>query len=108
MKRSRINDIMAEAEEIIKRHGFALPPFAHWTPDQFRSNADLARNIIQARCGWDITDYGAGNYDQMGLFLFTLRNGRLADLKRGADTRDFSSLNYCCVHCRIKVTLSAS
>ena len=84
MKRSRINDIMAEAEEIIKRHGFALPPFAYWTPDQFRSNADLARNIIQARCGWDITDYGAGNYDQMGLFLFTLRNGRLADLKRGA------------------------
>ena len=69
MKRSRINDIMAEAEEIIKRHGFALPPFAYWTPYQFRSNADLARNIIQARCGWDITDYGAGNYDQMGLFL---------------------------------------
>lgn len=26
---------------------------------------------------------GAGRYDEMGLFLFTLRNGRLADLQRG-------------------------
>ena len=33
--------------------------------------------------GWDITDYGAGRYDEMGLFLFTLRNGTLADLRRG-------------------------
>ena len=33
--------------------------------------------------GWDITDYGQGRFDQMGLFLFTLRNGQLADLKRG-------------------------
>lgn len=33
--------------------------------------------------GWDITDYGQGRFDQMGLFLFTLRNGRLSDLKRG-------------------------
>jgi D-lyxose ketol-isomerase len=43
----------------------------------------VARNVIDARCGWDITDYGRGRYDEMGLFLFTLRNGRLADLQRG-------------------------
>jgi len=83
MKRSRINEIMAEADEFIKSYGFSLPPFAYWTPQQFKENATVARNIIDARCGWDITDYGAGQYDQMGLFLFTLRNGRLADLQRG-------------------------
>jgi D-lyxose ketol-isomerase len=33
--------------------------------------------------GWDITDYGQGRFDELGLFLFTLRNGRLADLQRG-------------------------
>lgn len=33
--------------------------------------------------GWDITDYGQGDFDRMGLFLFTLRNGDLADLQRG-------------------------
>ena len=83
MKRSRINDIMADADEMIRSFGFALPPFAYWTPDTFKSNAAKARHVIDARCGWDITDYGAGRYDEMGLFLFTLRNGRQDDLKRG-------------------------
>ncbi len=83
MNRSRINQIMAEAGEMIRSHGFVLPPFANWTPDEFKARKDAARNVIDARCGWDITDYGAGRYDEMGLFLFTLRNGRLADLQRG-------------------------
>jgi putative MATE family efflux protein len=52
------------------------PAAAYWTPDQFKARID-------ARCGWDITDYGQGRFDEMGLFLFTLRNGRLADLQRG-------------------------
>ncbi|AKO99038.1 D-lyxose/D-mannose family sugar isomerase [Marinovum algicola] len=83
MKRSRINDIMAQADDMIRSHGFALPPFAYWTPDEFKSRKDDARAVIEARCGWDITDYGDGRFDEMGLFLFTLRNGRLADLQRG-------------------------
>jgi D-lyxose ketol-isomerase len=83
MKRSRINQIMAESDDMIRSFGFVLPPFANWSPDEFRANKDLAINVISARCGWDITDYGAGNFDAMGLFLFTLRNGRLADLQRG-------------------------
>ncbi|SFR40717.1 D-lyxose/D-mannose family sugar isomerase [Litoreibacter janthinus] len=83
MKRSTINSIMAEADDLIRKHGFVLPPFAKWSPDEFKSRKDIALNVIEARCGWDITDYGAGDYDKMGLFLFTLRNGRLADLQRG-------------------------
>ena len=83
MKRSMINTIMAEADEMIRRHGFALPPFAYWSPDQFQAERDAAHHLIDARCGWDITDYGGGDFDRMGLFLFTLRNGRLADLQRG-------------------------
>lgn len=83
MKRSRINEIMAEADEMIRSFGFVLPPFAYWTPEEFKANAGQARALIDARCGWDITDYGAGRFDEMGLFLFTLRNGRLADLQRG-------------------------
>lgn len=83
MKRSRINDIMAEADDMIRSFGFVLPPFAYWSPEEFKANAKAARALIDARCGWDITDYGAGRFDEMGLFLFTLRNGRLADLQRG-------------------------
>ncbi|MBT9244985.1 D-lyxose/D-mannose family sugar isomerase [Gemmobacter fulvus] len=82
MKRSRINEIMQAADEMIRHYGFVLPPFAYWTPEQFRARPDAER-IVARRMGWDITDYGQGNFDDLGLFLFTLRNGELADLQRG-------------------------
>jgi D-lyxose ketol-isomerase len=56
MKRSRINDIMAQADDMIRSHGFSLPPWAYWTPTDFKANTDRAANVISARCGWDITD----------------------------------------------------
>lgn len=83
MQRSRINAVMAEAEAMIRAHGFTLPPFAQWSPDAFRARKAEAAHLIDARCGWDITDYGAGRFDEMGLVLFTLRNGLLSDLTRG-------------------------
>ena len=83
MKRSRVNAIMAEADEMIRQHGFVLPPFAYWTPDEFKAKREKVNHVIDARCGWDITDFGAGRFEEFGLFLFTLRNGRLADLEAG-------------------------
>lgn len=83
MKRSRINAIMTEADALIRRHGFVLPPFAQWSPEAFVAQAGAARHVIDSRCGWDITDYGEGRFDEMGLFLFTLRNGLLSDLTGG-------------------------
>ena len=74
MKRSRINDILRAADGMIRHFGFALPPFAYWSPQTFQRRTDAAR-IVAARMGWDITDYGQGRFDQMGLSLFTLRNG---------------------------------
>ena len=85
MKRSTINAIMAEADAMIRSFGFTLPPFAYWSPEDFKARvADgSARRIADARMGWDITDFGQGDFDGFGLFLFTLRNGHLADLERG-------------------------
>lgn len=81
MKRSRINRIMADAAEFIVKGGFTLPPFARWTPEEFALQATPM--IRDNRLGWDITDYGEGDFDRLGLFLFTLRNGTLADLSTG-------------------------
>ena len=81
MKRSRINRIRTEAAEFIDNAGFRLPRFADWTPEEFRDRAPAA--IVNARLGWDITDYGQGDFDKLGLFLFTLRNGSLAELAGG-------------------------
>ena len=81
MKRSEVNAILRDADAFIRSYGFALPPFAHWSPDELRRRAGPA--ILDARLGWDVTDYGRGDFRHLGLALFTLRNGSLADLRRG-------------------------
>jgi len=83
MKRSEINAIIRDADAFIQSFGFRLPPFAYWSPEEMQANAATATHLKAARLGWDITDYGAGRFDEMGLFLFTVRNGRQGDLKRG-------------------------
>ena len=83
MKRSEVNAIMGAAAEMIAAHGFALPPFAWWSPEAFRARGAEASEVVARRLGWDITDYGQGDFGRVGLVLFTLRNGRLADLRRG-------------------------
>ena len=83
MKRSEINKIMLEADEFIQKFGFKLPPFAYWSVPDFQKKKVAAVEIIKSKCGWDITDFGCGKFNEMGLFLFTLRNGKLEDLSRG-------------------------
>ncbi|MDE0591479.1 D-lyxose/D-mannose family sugar isomerase [Halocynthiibacter sp. C4] len=81
MQRSRINTIIAEADAFIRSHGYVMPPFAYWSPERMRE--DDAADMRARGLGWDITDYGAGNFVEMGLFLFTVRNGSVADLSSG-------------------------
>lgn len=83
MKRSEINQIIREADAFIRHQGFHLPPFAYWTPDEWRSKDQSVAEIVEKRLGWDITDFGSGDYARTGLFLFTLRNGDLAALQTG-------------------------
>ena len=62
MKRSRVNDIMAHADEMIRSFGFQLPPFAHWTPKEFYDNKTIAENNIEAKCSWLIKDFGSEKF----------------------------------------------
>lgn len=81
MKRSEVNTIMQEADDFIRSSGFYLPPFAYWTPAEWRRKGEEARDIVQTQLGWDITDFGLGRYKQDGLFLFTIRNGSQAEMR---------------------------
>ena len=83
MKRSQINQILLEADAFIRSFGYILPPFAYWTPGEMQARRAGVSALIEARMGWDITDYGLGDFSKTGLFLFTTRNGRQADLKAG-------------------------
>jgi D-lyxose ketol-isomerase len=75
MKRSEINAIMREADAFIRAKGFHLPPFAYWTPEDWSTKGEEVREIVGNGLGWDITDFGSGDFQRRGLFLFTLRNG---------------------------------
>ena len=83
MKRSQINQIIKDAQAFIEGHGYVLPPFAHWTEADWAANRERAGLIMDVGMGWDITDYGRGDFDKMGLFLFTVRNGKAEDLITG-------------------------
>jgi len=83
VRRSRVNEIIRESDEFIRSFGYRLPPFAYLTPDEMRAQRDTLGGIIAARLGWDITDYGEGRFDELGLFLFTVRNGNPGDLATG-------------------------
>ena len=85
MKRSEVNTIIREADQFIRQRGFYLPPFAYWTPEEWRTKGEEAREIVENQLGWDITDFGSGGFDTTGLFLFTVRNGSQDEMraKRG-------------------------
>lgn len=83
MKRSEINGIMREAIGFLDGHHFRLPPFAFWSLDEWRAKGDEIEEIVANRLGWDITDFGKGDFGRYGLFLFTLRNGAVSNLETG-------------------------
>ncbi len=75
MKRSEINHIMRSADVFIRGCGFYLPPFAYWKPEDWKQKGKESLEIVKNNLGWDITDFGSGNFYEHGLFLFTIRNG---------------------------------
>jgi len=75
MKRSEINRLIRDALDFMGSHQFHLPPFAHWSPEMWRAMGPEVHEIVENNLGWDITDFGSGDYEHTGLFLFTMRNG---------------------------------
>lgn len=77
MKRSEINALIDEARAIFDKHCFHLPPFATFTPEEWKEKNHEYDEIRSNCLGWDVTDFGSGRYDEKGLFLFTVRNGNV-------------------------------
>ena len=81
MKRSELNAIMRDAVAFIDEMNFKLPPFAFWTPEDWKDKGKEYDEIRDNMLGWDITDFGYGDYKKIGLLMFTLRNGNFSDKK---------------------------
>ena len=76
MKRSEINRILQSAQEFFDQHQFKLPPWAAWSPSDWKTHGSKLDEIFDCQLGWDITDFGSGSFAERGLTLFTLRNGK--------------------------------
>jgi len=81
MKRSEMNNMIKEAVDFIDQMSFKLPPFAFWKPEEWTTKGKEYDEIRDNMLGWDITDFGSGDFRKVGLLLFTIRNGNLNNNK---------------------------
>ncbi|MHA1764517.1 MAG: D-lyxose/D-mannose family sugar isomerase [Promethearchaeota archaeon] len=77
MKRSEIDSLILKSIDILHENKFFLPEFAYWTLNTWKKqNKEEIHEILDRKLGWDITDYGSGDFHRCGLIHFTLRNGK--------------------------------
>ncbi len=87
MKRSEINAVLVEARKVFQSHNFHLPQWAYRSPAEWKQAGPESQEIKDAMLGWDITDFGLGDFRSVGLLLFTLRN---ANLQRAGNAKTYA------------------
>ena len=75
MKRSEINQSLKAAEAMLAEYQWALPAWANWTLADHSANAEHSAWLRARQLGWDVTDFGGGDFEKRGLGLFCVRNG---------------------------------
>lgn len=75
MKRSEINQLIRSSKDFFNQMNFKLPPWAFWKPADWKGKYETCQEIVDNMHGWDLTDFGGGDFNKRGLILFTLRNG---------------------------------
>ena len=81
MKRSEINKALKDMHDLIKKFHVSLPPFCEWTPEEWKTKGKEYDEIRDNMLGWDITDFGLGDFEHTGFSLITLRNGNIKNDK---------------------------
>ena len=82
MKRSEVNHLISDGLGFMREMKFLLPQFATWSPEDWRKKGSEVSEIVTSELGWDITDFGSGDFEKIGLVIFTIRNGTFAELKK--------------------------
>jgi len=75
MKRSEINHLIRRSITFFNQMNFMLPPWAFWPPEEWKGKYHTCQEITDNMLGWDLTDFGSGDFSKRGLMLFSLRNG---------------------------------
>jgi len=82
MKRSEINRLIKTSIEFFGQMNFKLPPWAYWKPEEWKGKYETCSEIADNMLGWDLTDFGRGDFHRCGLILFTIRNGNIIKDKK--------------------------
>ena len=77
MKRSEVNAYIKYAKDLFEKNHIFLPEFGYWSMEEWKEHKDEIGAIKDLMLGWDMTDHGLGKFDEIGLVLFTIRNGLL-------------------------------
>jgi len=75
LKRSELNRYISEAMDIFDKYKFKLPAWAHFAPEEWAKKGGEYDEVRENMLGWDVTDFGLGDFEKTGLLLFTIRNG---------------------------------
>ncbi|RYB07207.1 D-lyxose/D-mannose family sugar isomerase [Lichenibacterium ramalinae] len=75
MLRSEIDGLIDEAQALFAAQGLALPPWARFSPTDWAARPEQARFCAERQMGWDVTDFGSGDFAARGLLLLCTRNG---------------------------------
>ena len=79
MKRSAINTALRQAQATFAVHHWALPAWAAWGAADHAANPAQSTFLKARQLGWDVTDFGSGDFARRGLVLFCVRNGIQGD-----------------------------
>lgn len=83
MKRSEVNSAIRWAIETLDANGIRLPSLASWSPEEVQSRRSELDAVRRLSLGWDVTDFGSGDFEKVGAVLYTVRNGLVDDLTVG-------------------------
>jgi D-lyxose ketol-isomerase len=77
MKRSEINAAIRYASQLCEANKISLPVFSRWDIAAWKAEKEKTGVMRKVMLGWDVTDFGTGNFNNIGAVLFTARNGTL-------------------------------
>lgn len=76
LKRSTIDKSIDVAKQVIQHFNLRLPYFTFWSHSDWENAGDEFNEVRDCMLGWDVTDFGSGDFYNIGRVLLTLRNGR--------------------------------
>lgn len=75
MLRSAVDAHIGDALSLFAARGLVPPPWARFTPADWAARPERARYCAERQMGWDVTDFGSGDFASRGLLLLCTRNG---------------------------------